>query len=65
MWWLLLHDILSITFGLLFRLTETARLLKNVFRRPSSHVPAVPLEMELQRKIGSKILVYFMCESNS
>ncbi|GFY73021.1 phospholipid-transporting ATPase IA [Trichonephila inaurata madagascariensis] len=30
------------------RLTETARLLKNVFRRPSSHVSAVPLEMELQ-----------------
>ncbi|CAL1282938.1 unnamed protein product [Larinioides sclopetarius] len=33
------------------RLTETARLLKNVFRRPSSHVSAVPLEMELQRTL--------------
>ncbi|XP_042904105.1 probable phospholipid-transporting ATPase IA isoform X3 [Parasteatoda tepidariorum] len=31
------------------RLTETARLLKNVFRRPSSHVSTVPLEMELQQ----------------
>ncbi|KAG8188801.1 hypothetical protein JTE90_009192 [Oedothorax gibbosus] len=30
------------------RLTETAKLLKNVFRRPSSHVSTVPLEMELQ-----------------
>ncbi|XP_023214433.1 probable phospholipid-transporting ATPase IA [Centruroides sculpturatus] len=31
------------------RLTETARLLKNVFRRPSTHVSQVPLEMELQQ----------------
>lgn len=30
------------------RLTETARLLKNVFRKPSTHVSQVPLEMELQ-----------------
>ncbi|UYV77023.1 ATP8A1 [Cordylochernes scorpioides] len=38
------------------RLTETARLLKNVFRRPSTHVSHVPIEMELQPTLRKSLL---------